>query len=78
MARKISQLTTAQMREEMSIAGSPDKLVKILQDIEKIMATVDTTNCAELINLEFVMQRLLAEARTWIKIYESRTGQKIH
>lgn len=78
MGRKISQMTTQQVHDEMSIAGSPDKLIGMLKEMEAIMSKVDSTNSAELINLEFVMQRLLAESRTWIKIYESRTGQKIH
>lgn len=78
MGRKISQMTTQQVKEEMSIAGSPDKLSGMMDEMLNVMAKVDMTNSAELINLEFVMQRLLAESRVWIKIYESRAGQKIH
>lgn len=78
MGRKISLMTTQQVKEEMSIAGSPDKLIGMMDEMLKVMGKVDKTNAAELINLEFAMQRLLAESRKWIKIYESKTGQKIH
>jgi hypothetical protein len=77
MARKISTLTKAQMKAEMSIAGDPDKIIAMGGEMLRIMAKVDNTNAAELINLEFLMRRLLAESRTWMKIYCRRTGQKI-
>lgn len=77
MRKRIADLTTAEMREQMSIAGNPEKLTAMMQEILGVMSKVDSTNAAELINLEFVMQRMLAESRTWIRIYEQRTGQKI-
>jgi hypothetical protein len=77
MGRKLSQMSTPQVREELSIAGNPDKIMGMHSQILGIMGQVDSKNAAELINLEFIMQRLLAENRVWVKIYESRTGQKI-
>lgn len=77
MSRKLSQLTTAQLKEEMSIAGNPDKLMAMFEDIHTITGKVDTTNPAELINLELVLQRHLAEVRRLKRMYEKQTNQKI-
>jgi len=77
MGRKLSQMTTAEVKAEMSIAGSPDKLITMMSEMSDVMSKVDMTNAAELINLEFVLRRLLAESRLWIRFYEGRTGQKI-
>lgn len=75
--KHLSQMTTEDVKKELSIAGSPDKLIAMMGEIGDIMAKVDQTNAAELINLEFIMRRLQAEVRVWIKHYEGRTGQKI-
>lgn len=78
MGRKLSTMTSAQLKAEMSIAGSPDKLMDMRERILGIMAEVNDKNPAELINLELLMERLLAESRTWMKLYGQRTGQKIY
>jgi len=65
------------MKEQFSIAGNPDKMIMMMQEILSVMAKVNPKNSAELINLEFLMQRMWAESKTWIKLYEQRTGQKI-
>lgn len=75
--KNLSQMSTDEVKKELSIAGSPDKLIKMMSDIGDIMAKVDATNAAELINLEFILKRKLAEVRVWKKMYESKTGQKI-
>jgi hypothetical protein len=77
MKKRLSELTTDDMREQMSIAGDPDKLVAMMQEMEVVMSRVNRKNSAELINLEFVMKRLHAESIVWIRIYEQRTNQKI-
>ncbi|MGN6418281.1 MAG: hypothetical protein ACTHMC_12365 [Pseudobacter sp.] len=63
--------------EELSIAGSPEKLMQVYQAMQKEMERVDRTNAAELTNLYAILRRLTAESRTWIKEYEERTGQRI-
>lgn len=75
--KRLSQMATEDVKKELSIAGSPDKLIGMMGDIGDIMSKVDHTNAAELINLDFIMRRLHAELRVWIKLYEDRTGQKI-
>lgn len=77
MTKRIGQLTTQEVKEQMSIAGDPDKLITMMNEMLTVMAKVDNTNAAELLNLELVLQRLLAESCTWIRIYEGRTKQKI-
>lgn len=78
MGRKLSQMTTEQLRQEMSMFGNPDKFIEMKDRILGIMAEVNSTDSAELINLELLMEVLLSESRTWMKIYESRTKQKIY
>jgi hypothetical protein len=75
--KKLSQMSTEDVKKELSIAGSPDKLIVMMGEIGDIMSKVDQTNVAELINLEFILHRLQAEVRVWKKKYEERTGQKI-
>ncbi len=77
MAKKLSQMTTDDVRQEMSIAGSPDKITGIMQDFLAIIGDrLDRTNAAEYINLEFALKRVLAEVRVYKRQLEKRTGQK--
>lgn len=75
--KKLSQMSTEDVKKELSIAGAPDKLIEMMGDMGDIMSKVDQTNAAELINLDFIIRRLHAEVRIWMKLYEDRTGQKI-
>lgn len=69
MAKNLSQMTWNEVREQMSIAGSPDKITQLGRDIEALlMPAIDATNRAELTNTEFMLQRLLAE----IKLAQNR------
>lgn len=77
MSRKLSQMTRGQFESELSIAGNPKKIMDMYGDMLGIMGRVDETSGAELINLEFLLKRMTAEAHTWIRLYEQRTGQKI-
>lgn len=78
MGKKLSQMTTEDVRKEMSIAGSPDKIVGIMTSVlSMIWQNVDTTNAAELINLEFAMRRVTAEVQQARKRLGKRTGQKL-
>lgn len=71
-------ITTEQLKSELSIAGNPDKLIAMMDEMLTVMHKADATNAAELINLELVMKRLLYESKLWRKMYEQRTNQKIN
>lgn len=75
--KKLSQMSTEDVKKELSIAGSPEKLIEMMGDMGDTMCKVDQKNAAELINLDFIIRRLRAEVRVWMKRYEDRTGQKI-
>lgn len=71
MAKKLSQMTWADVQKEMSIAGSPEKITQLGSDVlELIGKTVDSTNRAELTNTEFMLQRVLAETRLMQRMYD--------
>lgn len=73
----LSRMTTKQLKAEMSIAGEPDKVIAIMQEMLSSAAKVDTTNAAELINLELATKKVLAVVRFWKRIYSKRTGQQM-
>lgn len=69
MARKLSQMTWNDVQQEMSIAGSPEKIAGLGRKvIDLINAEVDRTNKAELINVEFMLDRVKAEIRLMKKM----------
>lgn len=79
MAKKLTNMTWDEMQKEMSIAGSPEKISNLGKNIwEKIGSEVDFTNGAEIINVEFAIRRIHAEIKQAARIFENRTGQKIH
>jgi hypothetical protein len=54
----------------MSIAGSPEKITDLGRDIEAFIGSkIDATNRAELINVEFMLQRMTAEVKLWQRMY---------
>lgn len=64
-------MTWAEIQKEMSIAGSPEKITQLGKDIlELIGKKIDSTNRAELTNVEFMLQRLLAEIRLEQRRYD--------
>jgi hypothetical protein len=72
MGKKLSSMTWNDVQKEMSIAGSPEKITRLGRDIEVLIgAKLDATNRAEITNVEFMLQRLLAEVRLWGKMYDS-------
>lgn len=77
MGKKLSQMTTAEFKAEMSIAGNPEKIMAIWGKMLGAAHEVDANNAAELINLEFAVKRLHAEVKWLMRRYEKRTGQKI-
>lgn len=77
MAKKLSQLSTQDMREQMSIAGSPEKITNLMTEIEALIAkTIDVNNPAELINTAFALDRLKAEIKLLAGQLGKRNGQK--
>lgn len=77
MPKRISQLSTDDMLNEMSIAGSPEKVVGIMTELHNIMATkLDLTNPTELLNMDFALQRLRAEVKIWVRQLEKKNNQK--
>ncbi len=77
MAKKLSQMTTEDMRREMSIAGSPDKITGLMTDIINLIAsTVDLQNPPELTNTDFALRRVRAELKQWIRNLEKRNNQQ--
>lgn len=64
MARKLSQMTWDDVQSEMSIAGSPQKITGLGRKVFDLIAgEIDQTNKAELINVEFMLDRVKAEIR---------------
>lgn len=71
MGKKLTQMTWADVQQEMSIAGSPEKITQLGKDVlELIGKTIDSTNRAELTNVEFMLQRVLAETRLMQRMYD--------
>lgn len=64
-------MTWADVQKEMSIAGSPEKITQLGRDVlELIGKTIDSTNRAELTNVEFMLQRVIAETRLMQRMYD--------
>ena len=77
MEKPISQLTTEEVKELMSVAGNPEKIADIMIEMLMLASSADETNPAELIKLELAVERVLAEVRLLKRQYEETTGQKI-
>jgi hypothetical protein len=76
MSKPVSKMTTEEVRAEMSIAGDPDRIIGIMQNILREAAKAGE-NYPELVNLELAMERVLAEVRFWKKMSEERTNNQI-
>lgn len=71
MAKKLSSMTWAEVKAEMSIAGSPAKIMQLGCEIEALLLpAIDITNRAELTNVEFMLQRLVAEIKLMQRKYD--------
>lgn len=72
MGKKLSHMTWADVQAEMSIAGSPEKIAKLGNDVmDLVESKIDITNRAELTNVEFMLQRVLAEVKRWQRMYDN-------
>jgi hypothetical protein len=68
---KLTQMSWEDVQQEMSIAGSPEKITQLGRDIESLlMPAIDATNRAELTNVEFMLKRLVAEIRLLQRMYD--------
>ncbi len=71
MAKRLSSMTWDDMQQEMSIAGSPEKITQVGKDIMNIVGNnLDVTNRAELTNIEFALNRVLAEVKLMQRRYD--------
>lgn len=71
MGKKLYQMTWAEVQAEMSIAGSPEKIAQLGNEVmELIGKKIDSTNRTELTNAELMLQRLLAEIRLYQRMYD--------
>jgi hypothetical protein len=69
---KLHKMTWEQVAQEMSIAGDPDKIAKLGQQIMQLIAeSHDKTNRAELTNIEFMLKRVIAEIRLYQRMYDN-------
>lgn len=76
MGKKLYQMTWAEVQQEMSIAGSPEKIAQLGNEVMGlIVSKMDATNRAELINVEFMLQRVLAEIKAEQRRYDRRHKQ---
>lgn len=73
MAKKLTSMTWVDVQKEMSIAGNPEAVRQWGEEIMQLIAEKhDRTNAAELINIEFMLQRIIAEVRLWQRLYNTR------
>jgi len=71
MAKNLSQMTWAEVQEQMSIAGSPGKITQLGREIEALlMPGIDATNRAELTNVDIMLRRLMAEIKLAQRMYD--------
>jgi hypothetical protein len=78
MGRNLARLTTEEVRNEMSVAGSPDKITTLMGELNRLVwEKVDKTNVAELINVLFALDRVKAEVNLVKKKEERRQRIKI-
>lgn len=67
----LTQMTWQDVQQQMSIAGSPEKITQLGRQIEALlMHELDTTNQAELTNVEFMLNRLVAEVKLMQRMYD--------
>lgn len=73
MGKKLSTMSWDEMQKEMSIAGNPEKIAALGKGImETIASEMDSTNRAEMTNIEFALQRILAEIKLYQRMYDKK------
>jgi hypothetical protein len=78
MAKRLISLTWVDMQNEMSIAGSPEKIAKLGEDlIDLIARSININSISEVENTQFALQRVIAELKLWEKMQRDRQHLKI-
>lgn len=75
MAKKLINLTIEELRDEMSISGSPEKIAGHIQKAYEQFNEVDTKNVSEIQNLGLGLRWIIARLNHHIKYMEGQTGQ---
>jgi len=73
MPKKLSQMTTAEVKESLSIAGQPEAAMEVMSVVfDAITTLIDVKNIPSLDNVQFVLQRVIAELKQWEKMERKR------
>lgn len=72
---RLEQLTKQEFRKQLSIAGDPDKIMELSDEIWELVCKIDHKNPAELANMEFSLYRMAAELRRELKQLGRTKGQ---
>ncbi len=73
MAKRLRDMTSAELKMEMSLAGSPDKIMDLGDEILRLVYNkMDKTNIAEHINVILMLRRIVAEIDGMQKREEKR------
>lgn len=73
MGRKLSTLTLADAKKEMSLAGDPNKIVEVAEEInELIISGIDTNSIPQIENMQFALQIITAHLKHWERIQRDR------
>jgi len=71
MAKRL--MTTTEIKATMSIAGEPDNIIEVMQDIISIIAArIDLTNIPSLDNMQFALEQIIADLHHWEKMERKR------
>lgn len=71
MGKQLVNMTWDNVKEEMSIAGSPDKITQLGSKIMTLIEEeIDWTNRAEMTNIEFAIKRINAEIKANQRRYD--------
>lgn len=61
MGRKLSSITWVDLKEEMSIAGDPEKIIEIGKDIYALISVrLNFKSIPEIENMQLALEKLLA------------------
>lgn len=77
MGRKLSQMSWQDLKEELSIAGDPEKMIEIAKDIEALITPrMDVHNIAEVMNVQLILKKIIADFKLWENIERKRQHPK--
>lgn len=64
--KRLHNKSWKEVQAEMSIAGDAEKITKLSQEImEAIVYGINTNQIPEIANMQFGLQRIIAELKTW-------------